>query len=142
MKLRLERKYFKDTYTIGNLYIDGTFFCNTLEDKNRDLNKNGKFDNGEAKVYTETCIPFGTYDVKITFSPKFKRELPWLQNVPSFTGILIHRGNTAKDSAGCILVGENKAVGKVLNSTPYEEKLVKMMKEAITKGEKITIEIV
>lgn len=142
MKLRLERKYFKDTYTIGNLYIDGTFFCNTLEDKNRDLNKNGKFDNGEAKVYAETCIPFGTYGVKITFSPKFKRELPWLQNVPSFTGILIHRGNTAKDSAGCILVGENKAVGKVLNSTPYEEKLVKMMKEAITKGEKITIEIV
>lgn len=142
MKLRLERKYFKDTYTIGNLYIDGTFFCNTLEDKNRDLNKNGKFDNGEAKVYAETCIPFGTYGVKITFSPKFKRELPWLQNVPSFTGILIHRGNTAKDSVGCILVGENKAVGKVLNSTPYEEKLVKMMKEAITKGEKITIEIV
>lgn len=142
MKLRLERKYFKDTYTIGNLYIDGTFFCNTLEDKNRDLNKNGKFDNGEAKMYAETCIPFGTYDVKITFSPKFKRELPWLQNVPSFTGILIHRGNTAKDSAGCILVGENKAVGNVLNSTPYEEKLVKMMKEAITRGEKITIEIV
>lgn len=142
MKLRLERKYFKDTYTIGNLYIDDSFFCNTLEDKNRDLNKNGKFDNGEVKMYAETCIPFGTYDVKITFSPKFKRELPWLQNVPSFTGILIHRGNTAKDSAGCILVGENKAVGKVLNSTPYEEKLVKMMKEATTRGEEITIEIV
>lgn len=142
MKLRLERKYFKDTYTIGNLYIDGTFFCNTLEDKNRDLNKNGKFDNGEYKVYGETCIPSGTYKIVVNMSPKFKRELPRLLNVPSFEGILIHRGNTAKDSAGCILVGENKAVGKVLNSTPYEEKLVKMMKEAITKEEKITIEIV
>lgn len=142
MKLRLERKYFKDTYTIGNLYVDDSFFCNTLEDKNRDLNKNGKFDNGEAKVYAETCIPFGTYKVVVNMSPKFKRELPRLLNVPSFEGILIHRGNTAKDSAGCILVGENKAVGKVLNSTPYEEKLVKMMKEAITRGEEITIEIV
>ena len=75
-------------------------------------------------------------------SPKFKRELPRLLDVPSFEGILIHRGNTAKDSAGCILVGENKAVGKVLNSTPYEERLVKMMKEAIARGEEITIEIV
>lgn len=142
MKLRLERKYFKDTYTIGNLYVDDSFFSNTLEDKNRDLNKNGKFDNGEAKVYAGTCIPFGTYKVVVNMSPKFKRELPRLLNVPSFEGILIHRGNTAKDSAGCILVGENKAVGKVLNSTPYEEKLVKMMKEAIAKGEEITIEIV
>ena len=142
MKLRLERKYFKKTYTIGNLYINGSFFSNTLEDKNRDVNKNGKFDNGETKIYGETCIPFGTYKVILTMSSKFKRELPRLLNVPSFEGVLIHRGNTAKDSAGCILVGENKAVGKVLNSTPYEEKLVKMMKNAISRGEEITIEIV
>ena len=142
MKLRLERKYFKEAYTIGNLYINGSFFSNTLEDKNRDVNKNGKFDNGETKVYEETCIPFGTYKIILTMSPKFKRELPRLLNVPSFEGVLIHRGNTAKDSAGCILVGENKAVGKVLNSTPYEERLVKMMKTAISRGEEITIEIV
>ena len=142
MKLRLERKYFKETYTIGNLYINGSFFSNTLEDKNRDVNKNGKFDNGETKVYGETCIPFGTYKVILTMSPKFKRELPRLLNVPSFEGVLIHRGNTAKDSAGCILVGENKAVGKVLNSTPYEERLVKMIKNAISRGEEIIIEIV
>ena len=142
MKLRLERKYFKETYTIGNLYINGSFFSNTLEDKNRDVNKNGKFDNGETKIYGETCIPFGTYKVILTMSPKFKRELPRLLNVPSFEGVLIHRGNTAKDSAGCILIGENKAVGKVLNSTPYEERLVKMMKNAISRGEEITIEIV
>lgn len=142
MKLRLERKYFKETYTIGNLYINGSFFSNTLEDKNRDVNKNGKFDNGETKIYGETCIPFGTYKVILTMSPKFKRELPRLLNVSSFEGVLIHRGNTAKDSAGCILIGENKAVGKVLNSTPYEERLVKMMKTAISRGEEITIEIV
>ena len=142
MKLRLERKYFKKTYTIGNLYINGSFFSNTLEDKNRDVNKNGKFDNGETKVYGETCIPFGTYKVILTMSPKFKRELPRLLNVPSFEGVLIHRGNTAKDSAGCILIGENKAVGKVLNSTPYEERLVKIIKNAISRGEEIIIEIV
>ena len=142
MKLRLERKYFKETYTIGNLYINGSFFSNTLEDKNRDVNKNEKFDNDETKIYGETCIPFGTYKIILTMSPKFKRELPRLLNVPSFEGVLIHRGNTAKDSAGCILVGENKAVGKVLNSTPYEERLVKMMKTAILRGEEITIEIV
>lgn len=141
MKLKLDRKYFKDTYTIGNLYVDGVFFSNTLEDKNRDVNKNGKFDNGEVKVYGETCIPFGTYKIVVNVSSKFKRELPRLLNVPSFEGVLIHRGNTAKDSAGCILVGENKAVGKVLNSTPYEERLVKMMKKAIARGEEITIEI-
>ena len=89
MKLRLERKYFKETYTIGNLYINGSFFSNTLEDKNRDVNKNGKFDNGETKVYGETCIPFGIYKVILTMSPKFKRELPRLLNVPSFEGVLV-----------------------------------------------------
>lgn len=142
MKLKLERKYFKDNYTIGNLYINGDFFSNTLEDKNRDINRNGVFDNGEVKIYGDTCIPFGIYKVIVNKSPKFKRELPRLLNVPSFEGVLIHRGNTNKDTAGCILVGENKAVGKVLNSTYYEEKLVKILKEVITKGEEITIEIV
>lgn len=142
MILKLERKFFKDTYTIGNLYIDGVFFCNTLEDKNRDLNKNGKFDNGESKVYGETCIPFGTYKVVLNMSPRFKRELPRLLNVPSFEGVLIHRGNTAADSSGCILVGENKIPGKVINSTLYEERLVKLMKNALHRGEDISIEII
>lgn len=142
MKLRLERKYLGDMYTIGKLFIDGKYFCDTLEDKNRDLNKNGKFDNGETKVYTETAIPYGLYKVAVTYSPKFKRDLPLLLDVPYFEGIRIHRGNTPKDTAGCILVGENTQVGKVLNSTPYEERIVKMMKEASSNGEEITIEIV
>lgn len=142
MKLRLERKYLKENYTIGNLYINDTFFCNTLEDKNRDINKNGKFDNGEYKVYGKTCIPYGTYSIIVSYSPKFKRELPRLINVPNFEGILIHRGNTAEDSAGCILVGENKVKGRVINSTKYELELVKLMKVAVKANEDITIKII
>lgn len=142
MQLKLERKYFKKGYTIGNLYINGEFFSNTLEDENRDLNKNGKFDNGESKVNSETCIPFGTYKVVVSISPRFGRKLPRLLNVPSFEGILIHRGNEVKDTSGCILVGENREPGKVLNSTKYELNLVKILEAAIAKGEEVTIEII
>lgn len=142
MKLTLQREYLKDNYTIGKLYIDGKYFCDTLEDKNRDLNKNGKFDNGETKVYGQTCIPYGMYKVVVNMSPKFGRELPRLIDVPSFTGILIHRGNKPENTDGCILVGENKVKGQVINSTKYEIELVKLMKEASQKGEEITINIV
>lgn len=128
-------------YTIGKMYIDGDYFCDTLEDRVRDINKNGKFDNGEVKVAGETAIPYGRYQVVVTMSPKFKRELPRLLNVPNFEGILIHRGNTDKDSSGCILVGENKVKGKVINSTPYEQKLVSILKEIQNKGEEIWITI-
>ena len=131
-----------ESYTIGSLSIDGKKFCDTLEDKVRDLNKNGVFDGDEKKVYAETAIPYGTYDIVVDYSPKFKRELPRLQNVRHFEGILIHRGNTAEDSAGCILVGENKVKGKVINSTPYEKELVRILKEAQDRKEPITIKIV
>lgn len=142
MELKLHRKYIKKDYCIGNLYIDGQFFCNTLEDQNRDLNKNGKFDGLEKKVAGETCIPFGRYEVVVSMSPKFKRELPLLLNVPEFEGIRIHRGNTIKDTAGCILVGENKEVGKVLNSSHYEIKITEMIKQATLGGSKCFITIV
>lgn len=128
-------------YTIGKMYIDGDYFCDTLEDRVRDINKNGKFDNGEVKVAGETAIPYGRYQVVVNMSPRFKRELPRLLNVSNFDGILIHRGNTDKDSAGCILVGENKVKGKVINSTPYEQKLVSILKEIQNKGEEIWITI-
>ena len=141
MKLLLERKYLKEDYCIGRLSINGTFFCNTLEDKVRDINKNGTFDCGEFKISGHTAIPYGEYEVIVNYSPKFKRELPRLLNVPHFEGILIHRGNTNKDSSGCILVGENKKKGMVLNSTKYEVELVNILKKALTKGENITIEI-
>lgn len=142
MKLSLKRIFLGDTYTIGKLYIDGTYFCDTLEDKVRDLNKNGKFDNGETKVYGETAIPYGTYKVVVNYSPKFKRDLPLLENVPHFEGIRIHRGNTPQDTLGCILVGENKVKGKVINSTPYEIEITKKLKEAQIKGETNTIEVI
>lgn len=143
MKLQLKRRFFADTYTISTLSINGLRFCDVVEDKNRDANKDGDLnDTGETKVYAETAIPFGTYEVVLTLSPKFKRRLPRLLNVPGFDGILIHRGNTAKDSAGCLIVGENKIKGGVINSTKYELELVELIDAAIKKGEKVTIEII
>lgn len=135
MNIVLKRIAKRDTYTIGQLYIDGQYWCDTLEDRVRDLSK-------ERKVAGETAIPAGTYDVVVNISPKFKRLLPRLLSVPHFEGVLIHRGNTAADSAGCILVGENKAVGKVLNSTVWERRITEYLLEAQNKGEdiKITIE--
>ena len=142
MELLLERKWLKDKYTIGNLYVDGVFFCNILEDKVIDLNKNGTFDCGEFKIKGHSAIPYGTYEIDITYSPKFKRELPILLNVPHFEGIRIHRGNTPSDTEGCLIPGENKEVGKVLNSTKYEVELIKKLKTAKLKKEKITIKII
>jgi hypothetical protein len=142
MELLLERKYIKPEYCIGRLYINGEFFCNTLEDTIRDINKNGTFDCGEFKISGHTAIPYGTYEIQVTYSPKFKRELPLLLDVPSFTGIRIHRGNTNKDSSGCILVGENTKKGMVLNSTKYEEELTKLLKDTQNKKEKIIITII
>ena len=142
MKIKVKRRYFGEQYVIGTMFIDDVRFCDTLEDKNRDENRNGKFDKGEKKEHGETCIPLGTYDVILDYSPRFRRKLPRLLNVPSFDGVLIHRGNTKDDTAGCILVGENKVKGKVINSTPYEIELVKRCTEATNKGETITIEIV
>ena len=141
MELLLERKYLKEKYTIGDLYVDGVFFCNIMEDKVVDINKNGLFDCGEFKIKGHTAIPYGEYEIKLTYSPKFKRELPLLLNVPHFEGIRIHRGNTPNDSAGCLLPGENKEKGKVLNSTKYEIELVKRIK-ALPLNEKITIKII
>lgn len=130
MKLLLNRKYIKPTYTIGILYIDGKYLCETIEDKVR-----------EEKIDDVTAIPYGTYKVDLTMSPKFKRLLPLLEDVPYFTGIRIHRGNTAEDSSGCILPGENKEVGRVIHSTKYEMLIIEKIMEAIKRGEEITIDI-
>ena len=142
MELTLKRRYLGASYTIGSLLINGAYFCDTLEDTVRDVNRNGKFDGQETKVAGQTAIPYGSFRVNVTRSPRFKRELPRLCDVPSFEGVLIHRGNTDADTAGCILVGENKAKGKVLNSTKYELELTRRCKAAIAAGEKITITVV
>lgn len=142
MKLRLERLWPKKDYTVGRLYVDDRLFCNTLEDRIVDKNKNGVFDGDEKKVYSESAIPYGTYKIIYNWSPKFGRNLPRLLNVPHFEGILIHPGNTAADSAGCILVGKNTEVGRLTNSRYISDELNKLIDEAQQKGESITIEIV
>lgn len=118
----------KDTYTIGKLYIDGVYFCDTVEDKDRGLDDSMEESTIKSrKVYGETAIPLGTYKVEITYSPKFKKNLPLLYNVKGFEGIRIHSGNTAKDSLGCIIVGKNKKVGMVLDSRSTMTKLMKIL---------------
>ena len=142
MKLRLERRWQKATYTVGRLYVDGELFCNTLEDKVADVNRNGRFDGTERKGYGGTAIPYGTYKVFYGWSQRFGRNLPRLLNVTAFEGILIHQGNTAKDSAGCILVGLNTKQGELTQSRYYSDKLNKLIDAAQRRGEQITIEIV
>lgn len=135
MKLRVERLWKKPAYTVGRLFVDGKFFCNTLEDTVRDLSN-------EKKVYGKTAIPYGQYKVVYNWSPKFGRNLPRLLNVPAFEGILIHPGNTADDSAGCILVGRNTEVGRLTESRYTSDKLNVLIEDAQRRGESITIEIV
>ena len=141
MKLELKRIALKPNYTIGKLFINGTYYCDTIEDKVIDLNKNGKFDDGLNKVMHQTAIPYGTFKVVVNHSPKFNRELPRLLDVPYFEGILIHNGSDQNSSSGCIIVGENKIVGKVTNSTFYMNNLTARIKDAQNKGEITTITI-
>lgn len=134
MKIVVKRHALKNTHTIGRMYIDGVYICDTLEPPVRDLGKNG-----QGKVYGHTAIPEGEYNIDITFSFTFKRELPILRNVPFFSGIRIHRGNVVSHTKGCILVGENKRVGEVWNSTTYEKKIIDLINNA---GGKATISII
>lgn len=136
MKLLVDRIFMAKGYTIGKLYIDGKYFCDTLEDEVRDLKSDGS-----GKVYGETAIPSGEYNIVLTRSPRFKRVLPRLLNVPFFEGILIHAGNSAKDSHGCILIGKNSKKGMVLESKKYENLLIDQLQGAIDRNEKITIKI-
>lgn len=142
LELLVDRKYKKETYTIGNLYVDGEWFCNTLEDKDRGLKSSMPLEEVERlKVYAETAIPAGRYVVKMdVVSPKYNRvkwykdnfggRMPRLENVKGFSGVLIHPGTTAVDSAGCIIVGLNKKKGNVLESRVTFTKLWKILEEA------------
>ena len=131
MELNLHRKYFKENYTIGRLYVDDVFICNTLEDAVRDLNKDGDLeDYGEYKIFGETAIPYGRYKVVVTYSPKFGRELPLLLDVRHFIGIRMHRGRYPAHTSGCILVGINSSVGQLSESAYYEKVLIDLIKES------------
>jgi len=119
----------KEAYTISRLYVDGAYFCDTLEDCIR----------SGVKVFGETAISRGTYEIQWTYSQRFKRFMPLLCNVPNFMGIRIHAGNTSKDTNGCILTGKNTVIGKVLLSRLYTERLYKLIKRAIDKKEHVWI---
>ena len=131
MKLLLKTIAEKPTYTIGHLFVNDNYFCDTLEDTTRT----------GLKIFGKTSIPAGTYTVDWNWSNRFMRYMPELLSVPGFSGIRIHSGNTDQDTEGCILVGRNKVVGEVTNSRFYSDVLNRMIKSAYDKSEKITIEI-
>lgn len=143
MKITLKRKFLGSQYTIGDLFIDEMFFCNTIEDVVRQLpitcpnTPKGRNCTCKEKVYAETAIPAGTYKVTMEYSPRFKRRLPLLHDVSHFIGILIHSGNTERDSAGCIIVGVNTVKGKVTSSRATSDKLNALLE----KERNITIQI-
>lgn len=140
MRLILERIAPRPTYTIGRLYVDGEYLCDTLEDMVRPRG---------VKVYARTAIPAGEYRVRMDVRsprfgsrPKYRKyggRLPRLVGVPGFEGILIHPGITAEDTAGCILVGENKQVGRLTNSLITFDKLWHILESARLRGEEITV---
>lgn len=153
MKLVVERAWPKATYTIGRLFVDGERFYETLEDKDRMLFKDDPLPLiRRTKVYGETAIPKGKYEVRMDIvSPKYAAvtwfntlcggRMPRLMNVPGFDGVLIHPGNSAIDTLGCILVGRNTKVGQLTSSRDTFKALYRKMEAAWKRGEKITIEI-
>lgn len=117
MELTLQRKTFNEKFTLGELFIDGVFFCYTVEDKVRDV-----------KIKAVTAIPYGNYKVIVNMSNRFKKEMPLLLDVPFFEGVRIHSGNTAEDSEGCILVGMVKIENGVGMSRVAFTKLMEKLK--------------
>lgn len=131
MELNLTRTVRTDKFTEGKLSIDHAFFCDTIEDKDRDANRDGDLnDPGEQKVYGETAIPAGRYKVILNMSNRFKKIMPLLLDVPGFTGIRIHAGNTATDSHGCILVGVKAGPGYIAQSRKTWERLMPILQSA------------
>lgn len=153
MELLIDRKWKKQSYTISNLYIDGKWFCNCLEDADRGLDNSMSEDMIRMlKKPSITAIPRGTYEIILdVVSPKYSKvqfykdvcngKVPRLKNVKGFDGILIHAGNTDKDSSGCLLVGQNKVKGQVVNSKETFKQLYKLLQDGKSRGEKITIKI-
>lgn len=134
MELKLNRIFLGSSATIGELLVNDKHLCDTLEDKVRP--------EGE-KVYGKTAIPEGTYEVKLTHSPRFKKILPEILNVPNFSGIRIHTGNSSKDTEGCILVGtwDGEKEDWVGNSRIAFDELMALLEEATNNKEKVTITV-
>lgn len=147
MKLLLKRTEFADNFTCGRLYVNGEYICYVLEDKVRDMPK-------EKKVYGETAIPAGEYEISMNVvSPRYskiskfgftKGFMPRLLHVPYYEGVLIHSGNVPKDTLGCLLVGYTHVKGEAYigNSFAAFKDLYSYLMKAKNNREKITIEIV
>lgn len=133
MKLELKRRWLTAKSTVGELFVDGVFECFVLEDRYRAP--------GEQKVSGATAIPCGTYALPITQSPRFKRPLPLVENVPGFRGVRIHPGNTADDTEGCLLPGQNRHLDRVSESRAAFEALFAKLVAARDRGESATITI-
>lgn len=138
MKLTLRSEEFMPNCTIGRLYVDDEFECFTLEDTVREVK-------GEPvphwKIPAKTAIPSGEYAVTVTMSARFKKRLPLLLDVPGFSGVRIHPGNTDADTEGCILVGEGKRDYAIVNSRVAFQKLLAKIEQAIGRKEPVTIAI-
>ena len=142
MELRLERKYRNNNYCIDKLYINGKYFSDVLEDPDRGLTGTMSLEEiKKIKIKGNTCIPYGTYNITITYSPRFKKNLPLLNNVKGFDGIRIHSGNKPQDTEGCLLPGFNKVKGQVIDSRVTTDKLIAQIQQVLNKGEKVTITI-
>ena len=138
IQIKVVRDTFTENCTLGKMFINGKYFCETLEDKDRGLNQSLQLaDNQRMKVKGQTAIPYGKYKGIVNVSPSKKRALPRLLNVPAFDGILIHKGNTNGDSLGCILIGRKRSIESIIQSTVMEVELLKLMPE----GTEFEIEI-
>lgn len=143
LNLKLERKWKKEKYTIGNLYVNGVFFSNVLEDTVRGLRQDMTPEEiKKIKIHGQTAIPSGRYEILVTLSARFRRQLPILLNVPGYAGVRIHPGNTDANTEGCLLPGKNDRVGQVSNSRATMAALQKQIEEAIYQNSKVYIEIV
>ena len=136
MEIKLTREIFTPESTIGKLTINGQFVCYTLEDCDRFLEKDPS-----KKIKGKTAIPTGRYGISRTLSPRFKKVLPRLANVPGFEGVLIHTGNTAKDTEGCILVGRTRSVNVVGESRLAFSDLDARIRAALEAGEKVWLSV-
>lgn len=142
MRLTVYRKIYTSKSTIGELHLDGKFFCYTLEDHCRDKNRDGDLlDEGETKVFGKTAIPAGTYPVILSFSNRFKKLMPEVLNVPGYAGIRIHNGNTPEHTEGCLLVGSSIDTDFVGNSKITFAHLMAKLQVA-AKNEKMVIEYI
>lgn len=135
MELELVRNVFSPDYTLGEIFLDGSHFGYTCEDCDRHL------ENGGEKVYGRTAIHRGKYRVIVSWSNRFKKPLPELLRVPKFSGVRIHGGNSASDSLGCILLGDERTADGVRNCSAINKHLAQMIEEAEMAGEECWITI-